>query len=388
MRRLYLPLLCLCLSACVEPRTDQAVTERVSTSLSEAASAETLSEIIQKRAEVLNITAHALTYQFGNEPTVSIYTGEGVDENSLFQAASLSKAVAAYGILALAEEKNIGLEQDIRPLITSLDFSAIPGGDKPLTLKALLSHTAGASQSGFPGYPKKWRETGTLPNSVEVVTNPPHRFLKPIRLDGDRGVFHYSGGGYQMAQIFAEDVSGEPFSDLMKTYVFTPLNMTRSTFSQPIDPTAIAPLKIATARSDLRIKEGVFKGFETGWYDYPEQAAAGLWTTSADYMRFASTLLEAAENQDSPMSASIAKTMLTAVDEGYGLGVMLESQDTTSASFWHSGANTGYRTLFHAQANPHLTVVSFSNAPLGHALNEEIVSGVRAHASSAAKSDP
>jgi len=389
MRQIIIPALALGLSACSPQKPEQTKITAFEHTIAELPQTTELTKVLQKRASALNVTASTVTIQLNQTAPITIHHGEDTGQNSLFQAASLSKAVSALGILTLAKHKNIGLDDDIRGLTPSLDFKTIPGGEQPLTLRALLSHTAGASQMGFPGYPPKWRDAGALPTSIDVVTDPPHRFVNSVKLNGKRGQYKYSGGGYQIAQVFAEDVSGQTFATLMKDLIFEPLNMHHSTFAQPIDPEAIFPLKIAPARSKSRPLEGVFKGFESDWYDYPEQAAAGLWTTSEDYARFADAILRAWEGQDSPVSREIARTMLTPIDADYGIGLMLVRSEDQTTGFWHSGVNTGYRALFRVHMEPRFIVVSLANAPGGSVLNEELVTAVsRSHRLASSPTSP
>jgi CubicO group peptidase (beta-lactamase class C family) len=179
--------------------------------------------------------------------TTAAFVGDEVDENALFQAASLSKAVSAAAILTLAERTGISINEDIHKYVTSFDWKEIEGGDVPVTLWELLFQTAGATVHGFDGYPLARRRH--LPNSVEVVrgvkriTN-----SQPVKLTGKKGIFAYSGGGYMIVQVFAEDVSGLPFAELLQKLILGPLGMTKSCFTQPLDPNKIDSLHITPAK--------------------------------------------------------------------------------------------------------------------------------------------
>lgn len=335
--------------------------------------------LMDKRADAHDVRAAAVTILDGGVP-FSHFIG-GADERSPFQAASLSKAVAAAGILSLMAREGIDIDEDIRGRFVALDVRAIPGGDQPLTVRELLSHTAGATQGGYPGY----RRGSALPTSAQVVTDPPSRLVSAVTLNGVKGVFDYSGGGYQIAQVLAEDISGQSFADLMAELIFVPLGMEHSTFAQPIDPNAIAPLRIIGADSGIRPSEGVFRSLKDDWHDYPEQAAAGLWTTSGDYARFVKAVIDAAQGEPSALSSSIGQAMLTPVaypgwakdGEAYGLGVLLRPDaDGTIIGMSHSGLNAGYRSLFDAAIDRDMIVVSLTNAPGGAAFNAEVVEGL------------
>ncbi|MEO0451243.1 MAG: serine hydrolase domain-containing protein, partial [Pseudomonadota bacterium] len=138
--------------------------------------------------------------------------GDGIDADTLFQAASLSKAVAAAGIATLAAEKGVGLDEDLTPLMSSLDLAAINASGKPVTLRALLSHTNGATVSGFPGYPP----SGPVPTNLDLIRGSESSNTDPVTFTPiEEGVRRYSGGGYQIAQAWAEEASGEDFALLM-----------------------------------------------------------------------------------------------------------------------------------------------------------------------------
>jgi CubicO group peptidase (beta-lactamase class C family) len=360
--------------ACSEAKPDASVSRSFS-----ALSPPETHALIDERAHAHNVRAASITFINGSGG-MNHGVG-GADAQSLFQAASLSKAVAAAGILTLMEREGIDIDTDIRDHFTSIDIRALSGGDQPLTVRELLSHTAGATQGGYPGY----HRDSILPTSAEIILAPPHRFVSPVTLSGEKGTFDYSGGGYQIAQLLAEDVSGQPFAELMHDILLTPLGMTHSTFAQPIAPSTIAPLRIIGADSGIRIREGLFRPLNDSWHNYPEQAAAGLWTTSSDYARFVLAVINAAEGRTSSLSTTVGKAMLTPIgypawageQERYGLGVVIEpGPQGEIMSVWHSGLNAGYRSFFRAEPQSGRIVVSLSNSPGGAAFNEEIVDGL------------
>ena len=159
--------------------------------------------------------------------------------------------------------------------------------------------------------------------------------------------------------------------------------MAESTFAQPIEEYAITPLTIVGADAGFDIFSGIFSEVDDSWHDYPEQAAAGLWTTSSDYAKFAAALINAARGIDNPIPSSMAKEMIArqtelAQGKAYGLGTQLIYNETDALKFIsHSGANTGYRALFAArpaaQGKPGRIVVSIANTQSGAGLNKAIV---------------
>ncbi len=342
-------------------------------------------QLIAGEAEHLGVSALSVTVVQGTSEPQSQYFGRARD-GGLMQMASLSKAVAAATILILAEQQGVGLDADIRGQITSLDVADLQGGDRPVTLRQLLSHTTGSSQSGYPGYPRD----GAIPTTAEVISAPPRFIDSPLAFDGEPGAFRYSGGGYTIAQLWAEDVAGKAFEDVAQELLLTPLAMTESTFAQHLDETSVASVTIVGADSGLAVTQGVFAPLNDSWHVYPEKAAAGLWSTTEDYSRFVVALLDAAAGEPSPIPAEIAMAMITPEAEtdfspgtSYGLGVMIEpSSDGASLEVWHTGANAGYRAIFVARPAAGNTarkvVVVAGNTASAAQLNQAVAQGLLA----------
>ncbi|MEO0467940.1 MAG: serine hydrolase domain-containing protein [Pseudomonadota bacterium] len=289
--------------------------------------------------------------------------GDGIDADTLFQAASLSKAVAAAGIATLAAEKGVGLDEDLTPLMSSLDLAAINASGKPVTLRALLSHTNGATVSGFPGYPP----SGPVPTNLDLIRGSESSNTDPVTFTPiEEGVRRYSGGGYQIAQAWAEEASGEDFALLMDRLILQPIGMTSSTFSQPL-PAEIAAGNVAEAfTGDAEMVEG-------GWHVYPEQSAAGLWTTPSDYARFMLALMGAAAGDASlGLDPAIATEMTTTVAENYGLGMGLQRPQGDERRWMHSGSNKGYRCTAMGFPDRGDVIVVMTNHPRGFPLLGEI----------------
>lgn len=348
------------LAGCVQlQKIDFATTQSLQATLSDAASK-------------LDVTSASVAMFDTNGVTRSAYHGEETNSNSLFQAASLSKSVTALGVVALAHQQRIGLDEDVRPHIQSLDWNAVEGGQFPITLRQLLSHTSGATEHGFSGYSK----SEDLPTSLEIVMGSERTNTRSIRLKKKKGRFSYSGGGYQILQLFVEGQTGRPFDKAMKDMVLTPLGMGRSSFSQPIDPIAIRPLTIATA--DVQTASLLSFSSETKktWNNYPEQAAAGLWTTSSDFALFGAALQRAYAGEDllGVPNDHLAQ-LFVPVSDGYGLGLALQyASDGTLSYFGHSGGNLGYRCIFRSFPGKNEGVVVMTNAPSGERLMMEIAS--------------
>ena len=261
-------------------------------------------------------------------------TGRPVTRDTLFQAASISKPVAATAALDLVEQGRLDLDRPIDAQLKSwkLPASAEAAGE-PITLRRLLTHTAGLTVHGFPGY-----APGTkLPSVVQVLDGAAPANTDPVRIDLKPGSkWRYSGGGITVAQLLMTDVTGESFPALMERLVLKPLGMNRSTFAQPLPQGRAGEAALAYG--------GDGKPVPGGYHAYPEMAAAGLWTTPSDLARWALAISAAYQGESgSVLEPGTAVAMLTPGMGDWGLGLSVSGEGEW-LEFGHNGANEGYRT--------------------------------------------
>jgi CubicO group peptidase (beta-lactamase class C family) len=282
----------------------------------------------------------------------SLAGGSPVTPDTLFQAGSDSKAVAAIGALYLVDQKKLTLDRNVNELLHSwhVPENAFTTGH-PVTLRELLSHTAGMTVHGFRGY----ATTGPVPTLEQVLDGEPPANSPAIRVEATPGSkWNYSGGGYVVAQQLMNDVSGKPFPEFMQEHVLRPLGMNASTFAQPLPPARAA--LAATAYPQ------VGRPVPGGSNVYPEMAPAGLWTTASDLARFAISLQQSFAGQPHPvLTAASARLMITPVMNHYALGLAVKGEGQ-SAMFSHGGRNEGFDTLLNAYTNVGLGVVIMINA--------------------------
>jgi CubicO group peptidase (beta-lactamase class C family) len=258
-----------------------------------------------------------------------VAANRGATVGTLFQAASISKPVAATAALTLVEEGRLDLDADVNGYLVSwrVPDTAVAQGEK-VTLRRLLTHTAGLTVHGFPGYAR----SESVPTAVEVLdgkgnTDPVRVSLKP------GAMWRYSGGGYTVLQVLLSDVTGTPFDALMKQRVLAPAGMDRSTYESPL-----ASERWEEAATGYRSDGAPVEG---SWHVYPEQAAAGLWTTPTDLGRWALAILAAYDGEEGGiLSPPMARQMLTPGLNGWGLG---PSVSPGKLYFGHGGANEGFR---------------------------------------------
>ncbi|MEL6416261.1 MAG: serine hydrolase domain-containing protein [Pseudomonadota bacterium] len=317
---------------------------------------------IEQRMEKFPTPAISIAYAKGGEIVWADTYGDGVDTDTMFQAASMSKAVASVGIAAYAEANGISLDDDVDALLPEISLREISPDGAVISLRALLSHTAGATVGGFPGY----AIGEPVPSNLEVVTggenvNTPAVVFNP----NPDAEFNYSGGGYQVAQAAIEAHSGQAFEITMANYVLTPSNMTASTFVQKTPGTNEPGVAKAHDRAGSEI--------EGGWNVYPEHAAAGLWTTPSEYVNFVYTLMNPEDTDEGvAISSAVAAEVLTPVSDGYGLGIGIE--DIDGRTRWrHGGANRGYRSFFLAFPDTQEVFVMMTNSANGSTIGNEII---------------
>lgn len=263
-----------------------------------------------------------------------------VDTSTLFQAASISKPVAAAAALRLVEEGVLDLDEDVN---LRLESWQVPDNaftvDEKVTLRRLLSHSAGTTVHGFPGY----AVDEAIPTLVQVLEGEEPANTAPVRVDTIPGTrWRYSGGGISIAQLLMIDVTGRTFPDLMRELVLEPAGMIHSTYTQPL------PAERADEAATAHLADG--EPAEGRYHAYPEMAAAGLWTTPSDLARFAIDIQRAYGGDTARiLSPEMARRMLTIEAGDYGLGFGLDRRDD-ALWFAHGGANHGFRAYFAALA--------------------------------------
>src|SRR6476646_7716989 len=157
---------------------------------------------------------------------------KSVDSTTLFLAGSISKPIFASGFLRLLNERKISLDTNVNALLTTwhLPESRFTEREK-VTLRRLLTHTAGLTVWGFPGYALD----KPVPTVPQLLDGAPPANTPAVRNDTTPGARRlYSGGGMTIAQLVATDVSGEPFPTLMNRLMLRQAGMSRSTYENPL----------------------------------------------------------------------------------------------------------------------------------------------------------
>lgn len=269
------------------------------------------------------------------------YSKTGYNEETVYQAASISKAINALGVMRLIEQGVLKLDDTIKDLLPTDLFEAVvggsPEGQRPLveaiTVKQLISHTAGTSVSGIFG-----NDTDATPTTLETIlgvspsSNPR---VRQVEFPGTK--FCYSGGGTTILQACMEGKTGKKYSELMRELVLEPLGMKRSWYGTLPSTETNAAVTYVTAEKPFAIKHF---GFST-------EAAAGLWTTPTDLLKAAAAVQHSLQSDDGSgfLKQETAKLMLAEVDSDMCLGWFAakgkddDEKVNTPCKFHHSGSN-------------------------------------------------
>ena len=295
-----------------------------------------------------------------------VQAGRPVTTETLFQAGSISKPIAALGALALVEKGKLKLDQNVNDeLITwklpENEFTK----DQKVTLRRILSHSAGTNVHGFSGY----ELSQPIPSIVQILSGTRPANSPPVQVVTVPGsVYSYSGGGIMVMQLMMMDATDKSFPALMHDLVLRPIGMSHSTYEEPL------PLSLLSdAAHGYRAKGEPVPG---GYHVIPEMAAGGLWTTPSDLALAAIEVQnEYAGSSHKVLSQPMAHEMLTRQKDNWGLGFELEKPNATPR-FDHFGVNDGFVSVVQAYRDNAQGIVIMTNGQQGEKLITEILRAV------------
>lgn len=286
-----------------------------------------------------------------------------VTPQTLFQAASISKSLNAVGVLKLVQDKKINLHADINDYLRTWKFpyDSVSKGKK-ITAAHLLSHSAGLSVHGFPGY----ANDDTIPTLPEILNGKAPANTAAVRSRFEPGIrFQYSGGGTTILQMMVMDITKQPFDKFMWQQVLKPMGMMMSSYARP-PATKKKPFLSTGYRADG-------KEVETKYHLYPEQAAAGLWTNPTDLCKYLiETQLALKGKSSKVLNTEMTKMRLTPyIDSSVALGVFIETKGGEKY-FGHNGQNEGFLSTSTGSFTNGNGVVVMVNSDRGNLLNEVV----------------
>ena len=293
-----------------------------------------------------------------------VETGQLVDIETMFQAASISKPVAAMGVLRAVQDGLFSLDDDINDI---LDSWTLDGREftrnRPVTPRTLTSHTSGLGDGfGFPGYDPEQ----PLPTTVQILEGHELSNVGSVFMEREPLTFYeYSGGGVTVMELALSDVRRRPFVDVLQEGVLAPIGMTRSSYAQPISP--------EHNQNAARAHDNNGESRGPKWHVYPEHAAAGLWTTPTDLARLIIEVQRSARGESNRvLSQSMIQEMLNPVGVGpFAVGFTV-SKIGEGWYFSHGGSNWGFRALMLAHKVKGYGLVVMTNADQGSTVINEI----------------
>ncbi len=277
--------------------------------------------------------------------------------------------MAAVVALHFVEKGLLDLDGDVNAKLRSWkvpenEFTS----DQKVTVRRILSHTAGFTVSGFRGY----AQGEPVPNILQVLDGAAPSNNDAIRVDMVPGsAYRYSGGGYTVLQLLLEDLTGTPLYDLTQELVFGPLGMDHSSFQKPL-PEA---LQAKTTLGHLR--DGA--SMQGHWFLDTGSTCCGLWTTPADLARFAIDIQKSLKGEsDRVLNPETARLLVTPQPPGNaGLGMAVQQQNGT-VYFSHSGGNPGFACRLVASAEGGRGAAVMTNSETGGAVYLELLRSIAA----------
>jgi CubicO group peptidase (beta-lactamase class C family) len=288
------------------------------------------------------------------------------DIETMFQAGSVSKPIFALAVMKLKEKGIIDLDKDVNEYLTSWKIPKNGDWQPKITMRQLLSHSAGLTVHGFLGYTASEK----LPTIPQILNGEEPANSSKVVVDILPGnQFRYSGGGTVVAQLAVTDLLKKPFPQIIEDELFELLNLKQSTYSQPLP-------------ADFNYKTAIAYPFKNQpingkYHIYPEMGPAGLWTTPTDLATIMIEIQKGLQDESDFIEKEILEEMLTPQEFAsfIGIGFVLEGEEE-SARFSHNGWNEGFLCDFRGYKNKGKGVVVMLNSNEGLGIIDEVVNSV------------
>ncbi len=301
----------------------------------------------------------------------------GIDDpvttETIFQAGSVSKPVTALLALILVGDGKLELDKPINEVLRTWK---VPENEftrrQPVTLRHVMAHQAGFTPFGYliP------RDESKVPSMAELLAGG-IRDWPAIRVEfvpGSRRA--YSNAGYCVLQLILEETSGLSLHQLATREIFAPLEMSHSTFDEPLSPELLETAACGHSRN--RTSEG--DSHEAvpveGKAEIAPGAAGGLWSTPTDLARVAIEVMDGWRGERSRLiSPAIARDFLTPQAENQGLGIYLVGEGPAFRAL-HKGGFVGFVCLYVFYPNTGQGAVLMSNSAGGRWLQPELLAAI------------
>ena len=279
-----------------------------------------------------------------------------INKDTVFNIGSISKTVATWGVMHLVEQGRIDLDKPYTTYIKSWRLPDSEFDDRGVTVRRLLSHTAGLSVHGYPGfYPEDPRPSVKESLNGNAEGRGATDSVKIIMEPGTK--WKYSGGGYTILQLMIEEISGQSFEDYMQQHIFKPLGMKHSSYVLPNHVDA----KIAKAYGRI--------GQEIPLRRFTAQAAASLKVSLDDFVRFTRANIPVAQGGTGGggvLSEKTIRSMWVAPPNSpeYALGYSIRKAGEKTI-YGHGGDNYGWHAMLRVIPETGDAIILFTNSDNG-----------------------
>jgi CubicO group peptidase (beta-lactamase class C family) len=299
-----------------------------------------------------------------------VHSKRKVTTRTRFQAASISKPITALAVMKLVQDGKLDLDANVSDYLSSWRLPSNKSWQPKVTLRQLLSHTAGLTVHGFPGY----QVSESLPTTAQILDGTLPANTPKVEVNILPGLqFRYSGGGTTVVQQVLMDITKKPFPQIMRELVLDPSGLSHSTYDQPL------PKRLTKDAATAHPWKGV--PLQGKCHVYPEMAAAGLWTTAGDLAKVGVEVLNGLKGAKTQgqFTKETLESMLTPqlghqkVGEGefVGLGFYCHGHGD-SFTFWHGGWNEGFVSNMRVYKNLGMGAVIMANSNEGWPLMDEV----------------
>lgn len=302
--------------------------------------------------------------------SAEIETGRPVEDDTLFQAASISKSFTAWGVMKMVEAGRMELDAPVESYLKRWHLPPSKFDPNQVTIRRLLTHSAGLSIARYEGLPP-----GAEIPSLDVAFQQMADAGVGIFIENLPGTFRYSDSNFLLLMLAIEDINGEPFSDYMQREIIDPLGLQRASFNW-----------------DESLLPNTAVGYDSFFipynqYLYAQKASAGLYTNAYDLAAFVAANLPGAHGEPpgrgiiSPESVKEMTGFQQAIlgwdswiySQGYGFGFFVEYLPSGQQVFSHMGGNPGWLSEFAALPGSGDGIVVLTNVTHGHELFADVV---------------
>ncbi len=287
-------------------------------------------------------------------------TRAAMSADMIFNFGSTGKVLTGWGVMRLVEQGKVELDTPVNRYLKRWQIQSNLFNPEKVTIRRLLSHTAGLTASGFSDYSQRRR----LPSLVEMLAGE-NQTDGPVVLFQQPGQgFQYSGGGYVLLQMIIEDVTGQPFAQFMRREVTAPLGLPTLFWTWTPELQAHAPMPYGPEQEPL------------GYRQLASQAVGSEVGTVTDFARFVAAAVPGLNNEPAGRGvlqpdtiAEMINLQPGAEDEGLAYGV---TPTATGVLLQHFGSNPGWSAFFTLDTSQREGLVMANNSSNGFPLNAAV----------------